>query len=86
METDKIERITPEEFEAIHPIKGISQLALAVRDIQAGEAVKTQCRWNHTGVSRSCAGASLAHRVAKETGIKVATHCKNGTLYVMRIA
>ena len=86
MKTDKIERITKEEFMAIRNRRNPGPLNTEIREVQVGDAFKTGCQWKHAEATNGCNGAAIARDIAKRMGKKLTCRCKDGTLYIMRIA
>jgi hypothetical protein len=56
---------------------------VAIRSLLPGEAVKFDCRWNHT---RGCHGSPTAHAAAKSEGFTIFTSCINKVFYAGRMA
>ena len=83
----KIERVTTEEFATVKRentlrIPRPSELTLAVRALEPGEALKVDCKWNHP--SNNCGGSTQQHLQANRHGYKIRTSCKDGKLYIQK--
>lgn len=82
-----IQKISTEEFEALNLASGRAQLpeTSAVRNLDLGEAIKFPCRWNHNSKA-GCNGLSTIRVAAIRQGITIRAACRDGTVYVMRVA
>lgn len=80
--------ITEAEFRAAGGGRHVprhSEESSAIRALAVGEGFKVPCHWRHNSTG-SCGGVSIAHSVAKKHSMKVQTRCKDGVLYVFRVA
>ena len=82
--------ITPEEFyqkSQYNRGAGTSPFNKAIIALEVGGGFSTQCIWNHTGTTSSCAGIGSAHGISKRQhkNRTIQGSCKDGTLYILRI-
>ena len=98
--TRVIEDVGEKRFEMIinhSQVKGrrLTIEGLAIRNLDAGQAIKFACRWRHNEYprknrpspsGRGCSGIMLAHKNAERQGFKVNATCREGNLYVRRIS
>ena len=59
---------------------------LAVSDLKEGTGIKFPCRWRHSGKYKSCSGMAILRHAVKGRGHTTTFRCKDGTLYVWRVA
>ena len=60
--------------------------AQAVSGLKEGTGIKFPCRWKHGGKVNACAGGGTLRNTAKRYGHTTRFSCKDGTLYVWRLA
>lgn len=80
-----VEGITKEEFyKAVEGTKSIRSPEVAeLSTLNITGAFKVPCRWGH---KPSCSGAKQLRQAAKKMDMKIIVSCKEGTVYVLRIA
>jgi hypothetical protein len=54
----------------------------AVKTLEAGEAIKFPCRWNHSKNGNQCSGVAQMFGVAKMMGVQVKAICRDAWVYV----
>jgi hypothetical protein len=60
--------------------------AQAVSGLKEGTGIKFPCRWKHGGKVNACAGAGTLRNTTKRYGHTTRFSCRDGTLYVWRVA
>ena len=73
--------ITRDEFP-----QSLNAEAQAVSGLKEGTGIKFPCRWKHGGKVNACAGVGTLRNTAKRYGHTTRFRCKDGTLYVWRVA
>jgi hypothetical protein len=80
--------IDQEEFGTVSRGRGRPPAAesMAARALPPLAGFKTPCRWDHDRPHGHCNGGNLLIRAVRRTNpeVRIATRCKDGTLYVFR--
>jgi hypothetical protein len=86
-----VETVRPEDFP--RSARQIGVEAQAIKELQPGGAIRFPCRWKHSNTSAEevdtggiCGGRGTAYAGARRNGFRVNVRCRDGMVYVMRMA
>ena len=66
--------------------RALTSESQAVSILEVGTGIKFPCRWKHSDKTDNCAGVCTLRRTSKRYGHTTQYRCKDGTLYVWRVA